>query len=114
MNQQPSDLKVELKNILLRHESRERAVTGRELAVMLRQRDDRQIRQLIRELIAEGLPVASSTGKESGYFIAVTREEVREYAESVKGRLINDALRRQDFKRAATLYLAPARQERLL
>lgn len=109
-----SDLKREVKEILLRHEGRDRAITGRELAIMLRQHDDRQIRQIIRELITAGLPIASSTGKEAGYFLVITRGEVNEYAESVKGRLINDALRKRDFRRSAALYLGPARQGKLL
>jgi len=107
------DFKAELRRILERHEGRDRAVTGMELARMLGQRDDRGIRQVIRELIAEGLPVASTTGNPPGYFIPVSYEEARQYADSIKGRLIEDALRRRDFRRAADCHLRPATQRRL-
>ena len=106
------DLKEELKNILLRHEGQFQAITGRELATMFGQRDDRRIRLAIRELITEGLPIASST--ESGYFIVSTRQEAEQYALSIRSRLIEDAIRRRDFRRAADQYLTPAEQGILL
>jgi len=107
-----NDIKQQLKNILLRHEGLALAITGRELAHIFGLRDDRKIRLIIRELITDGLPVASST--ESGYFIVKTRQEAGQYAQSIKNRLINDALRRRDFRRAADQYLTPAEQIRML
>ena len=98
-----NELKTELRKILLRHEGRDRAITGMELAKRLNQKDDRRIRILIRELIIEGLPVASCS---KGYFIPVTFQEAGEYAESLRGRLKEDALRRRDFRRAVQLRLA--------
>ena len=108
------DLKTELKRILLRHEGKARAITGRELATMVDYQDDRRVRQVIRELITDGLPVASSTEAPAGYFLVATHQEAEEYAASIRSRLIEDALRRRDFRRAADLYLAPARQGRLV
>lgn len=105
-----SDLKSELRHILERHQGRDRAVTGMELAKMLNQRDDRKIRLLIRELIEESLPVASCG---NGYFIPVSYEEAREYADSLKGRLIEDALRRRSFRRAADCHLRSVEQGRM-
>jgi len=108
--QQRVSLKRELTEVIKRHQGRDRAITGMELAKMLNQRDDRKIRILIRELIEGNLPIASCS---SGYFIPVTYQEAQEYADSLKGRLIEDALRRRDFRRAADCHLRPATQRRL-
>ena len=108
------DLKLCLKGVLLRHEGRNRAITGRELATIVGHRDDRQVRMAIRELITGGLPVASSTEAPAGYFLVATRQEAEEYALSIRRRLIEDALRRRDFRRAADMYLTPAKQGKLL
>jgi len=108
------DIKAELKTILQRHEGRNRAVTGKELTKMLGHRDDREIRQIIRELIKDGLPVASTTRPPAGYFLITSYQEAREYANSIKGRLIEDARRRRDFRRAADCHLKPATQGRLM
>ncbi len=106
-------LKAELKAILLRREGHLRAIKARELAELLRC-DERKVRLIIRELIREGLPVASSTEALAGYFIVTTRQEAEQYAGSVRSRLIEDALRRRDFRRAADQYLTPAEQGILL
>lgn len=108
------ELKVELRCILERHIGRDRAITGKGLARMLNHRDDRQIRLTIRELIKDGLPVASTTEPPAGYFLVSSWDEKRGYEDSIKGRLIEDALRRRDFRRAADCYLKPAEQRRLL
>ena len=108
------DLKLHLKGVLLRHEGKARAITGRELATMVGHRGDRQVRLVIRELITDGLPVASSTESPAGYFIVATRQEAEDYATSIRSRLIEDAIRRRDFRRAADLHLAPAQQGRLI
>lgn len=104
------DLKLRLKGVLLRHEGKNRAITGRELATIVGHRDDRQVRLAIRELITDGLPVASSTESPAGYFIVATRQEAENYAASIRSRLIEDALRRRDFRRAADMHLTPAKQ----
>jgi len=108
------DLKTELRRILERHTGRDRAITGMELARMLGQRDDRRVRLIIRELIKEGVPIASTTEFPAGYFLVTNYEEARQYADSIKGRLIEDALRRRDFRRAADCHLKPVAQGRLL
>jgi biotin operon repressor len=105
------DLKGELRLILSQHRGHARAIPGRELARMLGYRDDRQIRLVIRELIRDGLPVASS-GK--GYFLPESLKEADEYADSLKGRLIEDAYRRRDFKRSVGKYFEKVAQGRLL
>lgn len=107
------DLKSQLKRILQRHEGRGQAITARELAAVTGY-DERRVRLVIRELITDGLPVASSTESPAGYFMVATWEEAHRYAESIKGRLIEDAIRRRDFRRSVALYLKPAEQRRLL
>jgi len=109
-----ADLKAALKIILLRHEGEARPITGRELAIMFRMKDDRRVRLVIRELITDGLPVASNTEAPAGYFIVATRQEAEQYAGSIRSRLIKDAIRRRDFRRAADQYLTPAEQGRLI
>ena len=107
-------LKAQLKNILLRHEGQAQAITGRELANIFTLRDDRRVRLIIRELITEGIPIASSTEAPAGYFTVATRQEANQYALSIRSRLISDAIRRRDFRRAADQYLTPAEQGRLI
>jgi len=104
--------KQQLRNILLRHEGRGQAIKANELAFLV-QCEERKVRLIIRELIME-LPIASSTEPPAGYFLANTHQEVRQYAESIKGRLIEDAIRRRDFIRSAGFYLTPAKQGRLI
>jgi len=69
---------------------------------------DREIRLCIRQLIADGLPIASSTdGRTGGYFIANTQEEAKEYMGKLRSRIIQDCLRYRDFKLAARPLLYP-------
>ena len=80
---------------------RENAMTGATLAARFGHRSDRAVRLAIRQLIDEGLPVASETTAPAGFFIANTQEEVDTYAKALRARLIEDAKRRRDFLRAA-------------
>src|SRR3990167_4950153 len=101
---QRRNLISELRAILLSHEGPETAITAGEMARMFSFKDDRPVRQAIRQLIADGLPVAANTDIRRGplgYFIPTSPEQAQVYADSVKMRLIEDALRRRDFKRAA-------------
>ena len=107
-------LKRRLRSIFQAHEGKARAITGRELASLFGHRNDRRVRLVIRELITDGLPIASSTEPPLGYFITTSRQEADEYAASIRNRLIEDARRRRDFRRAADCYLAPAEQGRLI
>lgn len=108
-----TDLMQKLRPILEKHEGRRTAITSRELAAVTGQHE-RAVRLAIRELIEDGLPVASSTEPPAGYFLVVTMKEAEQYAASIKSRLIEDALRRRDFRRAAALHLKPATQGKLL
>ena len=98
-------LKAEVRSLLLF--GRENARTGKQLAKVLGFGNDRAVRLVIRELIAEGLPVASSTISPAGFFIANSMEEATEYMRNLRGRLVEDAYRRRDFKVAARSILQP-------
>jgi len=91
----------QVKNILLQHRGRDKAIKGKEIAHFLGFRDDRQIRLVIRELITEGYPIASSVQSPYGYFLIESLEEAREYQQLLRDRLIEIALRRRDFKKGA-------------
>ena len=71
---------------------------------------ERQVRKVIRELI-KTYPIASTTERPAGYFIAVTREEVNQYAQSLRNRLIEDARRRRDFLRSVQTKVEPRQLE---
>lgn len=107
-------MKDRLLNILQQHQGRENAITGRELARLLNQGDDRKIRLLIRELITEGVPIASATEAPAGYFIAKTFKEAEDYRQQIKGRLIEDCKRIRDFRRAAGNHFNGSAQGALL
>ncbi|MDP2729614.1 MAG: hypothetical protein Q8O55_03945 [Dehalococcoidales bacterium] len=113
-----TDLQGKLKSILQYHEGPAQAITASELARMCGT-SDRSIRLAIRELIRgngdghNGLPVASSTENPPGYFIPTRRSQGEQYAASIRSRLIEDALRRRDYRRAADEWFTPAEQGRL-
>ena len=98
-------LKVETRSLL--HYGRENARTGKEIAKVLGFNNDRLVRHAIRELIAEGVPIASSVTPPPGYFIANSLDEAIEYMRNLKSRLVEDAYRRRDFKVAAREILQP-------
>lgn len=68
---------------------------------------DRMTRKMIALLIEEGYPIASTTGQPPGFFIAETKEEVKKYAGGLRGRLVEDAIRRRNFLRASRGILQP-------
>ncbi len=84
----------------LRH-GKAQAITGSRLAELLGQRNDRGIRLAIRELIAEGVPVASSVhAPYLGFYIVSTLEEAEEYEAVMTARISEDAARQRDFRSA--------------
>jgi len=103
------ETKTDLKYAILTQLKRGRsnALPGRLLAQRLGFKDDRRIRNTIRELIAEGHPIAASVSPPMGFFIAQTKNEVEQYLSDLKGRLVEDAYRRRDFKIAARAILQP-------
>lgn len=98
-------LKTDIRS-LLQH-GRENAVTGKELARILGYPNDRVIRQAIRELIADSVPIAASTINPCGYFITQNEEEATKYLKVLRSRLVKDAYRRRDFKLASRVILDP-------
>jgi len=69
------------------------AITGNELARSLREPDDRRIRVVIRNLIREGVPVASSVVPPYGYYICANVDEAAAYIRVLKERIREDSLR---------------------
>ncbi len=98
-------LKAEVRR-LLRH-GQENARTGENIAKLLGFKGDRTVRLAIREMTAEGLPIAAAVTPPLGYFIASSLEEADTYMRVLKSRLVNDAYRRRDFKLAARGILDP-------
>lgn len=107
-------LEEKVKQILLHHHGRRNAISGLAIAHRLGARDDRGVRLIIRRLIADGFPIASSVSPPLGYFIVETMAEAVEYQDSLLERLKKDAVRRRDFKKAAGLWLGRVGQGRLI
>ena len=107
-------MKEQVLAALQQRPGRPNAITGESLAYMFNHKSDRSIRLAIRELIKDGWPVASSTEAQAGYFIVTSYAEARQYADSIKSRLIEDAIRRRDFRRAADMHLQKLEQGRLI
>ncbi len=78
------------------------AIRGKELAIQLRQPDDRKIRVIIRELIAEGVAVASSVVDPMGYYIVANEYEALDYIRVLKERIKEDQSRLADFEKACS------------
>ncbi len=108
------ELKESVKNIIINRHGKHMAIKAKELARLFHLKDDRRVRIAIRELIAEGYPIAAIMEKPFGYFIIETIEEAREYQQSLKDRLIEDALRRRDFKQCAAQRLDLVTQGKLI
>ena len=106
MSRVDGTLKFEVRS-LLRY-GKENARKGQEIAKTLGFRNDRIIRHAIRDMIAEGLPIASTVNPPFGYYIASSQEEAADYMKVLKSRLVNDAYRRRDFKIAAREVLQPS------
>lgn len=107
-----TDLKTDVRRILFNHHGRENAVTGLAIARRLGYRENRAVRRAIRELINEGVPIASVTMPPAGYFIVTTKEEADRYLQHLRDLLIEDAKRRRDFKKCAMQHLENVRQGR--
>ena len=68
---------------------------------------DRMTRKMIGLLIEEGYPIASNTGKNPGFFIAESKEEVITYNRQLMSRIREEAIRLKCFKRAARIITNP-------
>ncbi len=111
-----AETKCNLKQDVLRqlHLGRVFAIKGKLIAERLGFKNDRAVRIAIRELINDGVPIASSVIEPQGYYIVENYQEALEYMAVLRGRLIEDALRRRDFKLSAFRYFDGTKQRRLL
>ena len=92
-------IRGKLLSILITHcKGRVNAFTGKQLAYQLDQHDDRKIRLVIRELITEGHPIASSVSPPAGYYIVLERKEAEGYINVLKARINEDQNRLRDFQ----------------
>lgn len=105
------EYKENLRNILLKHHGSNDPIKAHELKSLFNQKDDRRIRQAIRELRHEGLPVLSNG---DGYFLPNSWNEVNECLTSLRSRLIEDAKTRRDIKVSSSFYLTKDTQPRLI
>lgn len=79
---------------------RANAVTGRELATRFGMSDDRKIRVAIRDLIARGVPVASSVSEPCGYYKCAHEFEAASYLKNLEAMVKEDQARIRDFRTA--------------
>ena len=99
------ELKQEVRQLL--RTGKEKARTGKTLAFLLGYRDDRMIRETIRELIADGLPVISSVRPPWGYYISDDPEEITEHLGELRHRALEVLGRYKDLKLASRKILQP-------
>ena len=85
------DLKARFRQIMARHRGAARAIQVRELAGRLGLGDghngQRMVQIVKRELVDDGLLIASSCGKQSGYFLPETDAEVQATLKNYENRL---------------------------
>lgn len=86
---------------------KENAITGKRLAYILEELDDRKVRKTIFQLIKQGYPILSSVSGSKGYYLAKDYQEVLEYRETLLSRIRHDALRLSYLKKAVKLSVEP-------
>ncbi len=86
---------------------RRNAITGKRIAHALGQSDDRKIRLIIREFIAEGVPIASSVSEPMGFYIVANEHEAADYIRVLKERIREDMARLKDFEAACHEFPIP-------
>jgi|TARA_Y100000310_G_C20329923_1_gene644767 biotin operon repressor len=91
----------------LLREGKQNAISGNELARRLGQGDDRKIRLVIREIIRDGIPIASSVTPPMGYYIVKNGEESASYIAVLTHRIKEDQSRLDDFKAAVSCFSPP-------
>jgi hypothetical protein len=83
----PSDVKQEIREVLLDHVGKENAIHSGEVAEMVGVEDEAthvRIREHLTELLEEGLPLASNPAL--GYWIIENQEELDSYVGSLERR----------------------------
>ena len=86
---------------------RANAITEKDIAHALGQSDDRKIHLVIRELISEGVPIASSVSEPMGYYIVANEHEAADYIRILKERIREDMARLRDFGAACHEFSIP-------
>ena len=101
----PNADKVKLGNQIMAvlRPGRQNAITGKSIAFRLNEPDDRRIRVVIRDLIAQGIPIASSVTEPMGFYIVVNEDEAAEYLRVLDNRIREDKARRDDFAHACAV-----------
>lgn len=84
-----------------------KAITGKALAQILGERNDRRIRQIILSLIEKGYPIASSNKEPLGFYIAETYKEMVSYRLQLLSRIRGDAHRLKYFNLACQKNVTP-------
>lgn len=105
----PANATAELKQevqFLLKY-GKEHATTGQVLALTLNYNNDRLVRQAIRDLIADGIPIISSVNPPYGYYIANSPEDITEHLGELRHRALEILGRYKDLKLASRDILQP-------
>lgn len=105
------ELRQRVKYIIINHKGRHRVITALEISKIIRPESSSQntwfVRQAIRDLIAEGIPIAAAVDSPPGYFIVETNEEAEAYVETEKHRIVGEVQRIRDFRKAVRMNLVP-------
>ncbi len=91
-------------------EGKVNAIRGKDLAFKLGYPDDRKIRLAIRDLIHEGLAVASSVSEPMGFYIVANPIEAYEYIHVLNNRIREDKARLSDFEKAVADMQLPVQE----
>jgi len=86
---------------------RRSAIRGKDLAWQFGYGDDRVVRLIIRELIADGYPIASAVSEPMGFFLAINEHEAAGYIRVLKERIKEDQSRLNDFIKASHEFTLP-------
>lgn len=86
---------------------RQAAIRGKDLAWQFGYGDDRMFRLIIRELIAEGYPIASSVSEPFGFYLVTNEHEALDYIRVLMERIKEDQARLDDFIKATSDYALP-------
>ena len=106
--QQRKGLKGKVLNHLVTYRrGRKSAIRGKDLAWQWGYGDDRVVRLIIRELIAEGYPIAAAVSEPMGFFLAINEHEALDYARVLKERIKEDQARLDDFLKACHEFTLP-------
>jgi hypothetical protein len=94
------NLPTRIMEILGEHKGIGNAITGIRIARRFGYRNDRKVRLVIQQLIAEGKPIAASVSEPVGYYLVQTRDEAEAYAAVLRSRATKTFERLRDFQRA--------------